>query len=773
MQQFRALWLKELNGYFQSSFAYMILFIYMFVSVGGAFYFGSYLALHDPSVYALFYLQPIVLTILLPAVTMRLWSDEYKSGTAEFLLTQPLAAWQPVAAKFAAATVFGWVMTFLLLPFVFFTSRYLLLDWGSIFCTYIGLMLFVALFCALGVFISAINKHIIATYLLSVFIMAVWMALPITKLYENYTDFLLAEVGLSDILYFIIFTGILVFLNILVLEYRYSAQKHKTWRFVGFSSALLIGTTLLVAAINLVMAHKFDLTAHKIYTPQNQSRELLAKIDKPLDIDVYIAKDFRAHNVEYYRYYQQVKRFLEKYQRLSGKMIRVNVTEVEPFSQLEEIVLGYGLYYEENPSGTKDYFGAVIRDKDAHGVAIKQFTTERGAYLEKDIDRAILKLVDEGELQRNIGVYVDPTQNLDHFNGFLLNLEEEYNVELVGDDVYEISPDLDMLILVNPKVISPMFRYAFDQYIMNGGKAVIFFDLLTKNQTDAVNLQMLSMVDFLDRWDILLDDKLADTGEAAGEYYKGKLPLGIYKALGFTVKNPSIKARPIITNGDKYIGAVLDGMLISLYEDNPHEDKAIRYSMLPHNAVSDGDVRVALIGDVDLIDDTFWIDERSKSKNPYSAIYKAANIELVRNLIDDMLGVEAYRELPVRSTYRNTLSIGQQLYDNIYGQKAPLYIQINEEIEQLKKEIYKKSGGDADKASALLRVGEAGQKIAELQKQSDALLYQLKEAYTNEVNSMMLYNILLRPTGIVLFVWLLLRYLRRRKNQRIKEMFDE
>ena len=84
MQQFKALFKKEMSGYFRSHFAYFVFFIYLFISIGGAFYFGEYLAMHDTAVYALFYLQPVILVLLIPALTMRLWSDEYKSGTAEF-----------------------------------------------------------------------------------------------------------------------------------------------------------------------------------------------------------------------------------------------------------------------------------------------------------------------------------------------------------------------------------------------------------------------------------------------------------------------------------------------------------------------------------------------------------------------------------------------------------------------------------------------------------------------------------------------------------------
>ena len=122
MQQFKALFKKESGSYFKSSFAYFIFFIYLFVSIGGAFYFGSYLAMHDTAVYALFYLQPIILSLLIPALTMRIWSDEYKSGTAEFLLTQPVSDKLSVSAKFAASGFLAVLMSLFLLPFIGYTA---------------------------------------------------------------------------------------------------------------------------------------------------------------------------------------------------------------------------------------------------------------------------------------------------------------------------------------------------------------------------------------------------------------------------------------------------------------------------------------------------------------------------------------------------------------------------------------------------------------------------------------------------------------------------
>lgn len=771
MQQFQALFLKEFKSFFQSSFAYVILFIYLFVAVGSAFYFGSYLTMHDAAVYALFYAQPVILTILLPALTMRLWSEEYKSGTAEFLLTQPLKNWQPAVAKFLASALFGIVMTLFLLPFVAYTTRYINLDFANVLSSYCGLWLFVVLYCALGVLVSAFNKHVIISYLLSVFVMALWLAIPATKLYEAYTDFLLAEVGIFDAVYFIFFTAALVYLQIAVLKYRYSAQKGKTLRFVVFAMLILTGVTLLTSASCLIFAAKTDLTAQQIYTPQPQTKELLAKINKPLNIDLYIAKDFRAHNVEYFRYYQQVKRFLQKYQTLSGGLIRISVTEVEPFSQLEDMVLKYGLYYEENLSGTKDYFGAVVRDNSGHGITIKQFTAARSAYLEKDIDSALLKLVNSKPLTKSIGVYMDTTQDLEHFNGFLLNLEEDYNVFQVTDDVYEISPQADMLILVNPKLFSGVFRYALDQYIMHGGKVLVLFDVFSKNQNEYVNEQMLGIVDFFDKWGILLGDKLVNEGAAAAEYYDGGLPLQMYKAAEFGVVNSKLRVTPVIRGKDKYVGALIEGSFPSLYMSSPHKDKKMRASMLPHMFDSIESAQVALISDVDLIDDAFWIDEKSSDKNPYSAVYKAANMELLRNLIDSMLQVKAYRDLPLRKA-GNFMSIGQQIYNGIYNIYAPRYLEISGKIIELKNKIYA-ANNNINKAEALMNAGKAGEQSAELEKQADAILYQFKSDYNSAIRKMMFLNIVAVPIAMVFVLWLAVLLFAGRKLKKIRELFDE
>ena len=141
MQQFMTLWIKEFCSYFQNMSAYFVLFVYLFVSIGSAFYFGEYLAMHDTALYALFYAQPVILTVLVPVLTMRSWAEEYRTGTIEFLLTQPISTSTLVLAKFCAVWLFYFAASLLFIPFIIFSAGWLQLDWWNIFSSYAGLWL--------------------------------------------------------------------------------------------------------------------------------------------------------------------------------------------------------------------------------------------------------------------------------------------------------------------------------------------------------------------------------------------------------------------------------------------------------------------------------------------------------------------------------------------------------------------------------------------------------------------------------------------------------
>ena len=114
---FKTVFYKEFAGYFRSGNAYIILGVYALLSFAATFYVGGYFTLDNTSLASFFLYQPEILTVLMPAVTMRSWTDERRHGTVEYLLTQPVDHASAVLAKFAAAWLFaraGWQVRCLL-----------------------------------------------------------------------------------------------------------------------------------------------------------------------------------------------------------------------------------------------------------------------------------------------------------------------------------------------------------------------------------------------------------------------------------------------------------------------------------------------------------------------------------------------------------------------------------------------------------------------------------------------------------------------------------
>lgn len=772
MQQFKALLKKELGSYFRSYFAYLVFAIYLFVSAGAACYFGSYLAIRDTTMFALFYLQPIILLFIIPALTMKSWSEEYKSGTAEFLLTQPVDDFKIVIAKVAASFLVCALMSLGLLPQIIYTGTWLQLDSGNIFCCFIGLWLLELMLCSLGCLLSSFSKHTIVSYVVSVFAMALLFIVRATKLYETFDNFLFGEVGLADLCYFSMFSIAFIWLNIQVLIYKRDIQKNKVLKLCVFSFLLFTGVGLSIAVVNLVFEYKFDFTSAGIYTPTDQSAQIVSQLEEPYSFEIYIAKDYKNHSPEYYHYYGQVKRILGKYQSLSKGMLTVRAIEVEPYSELENMILRNGLYYEENSNGTFDYFGAFLRNEASNGVVLKHFIAERRQFLEKDIDKALLKVI-HPQLIKTVGVYMDATQNLDEFQGFMQNIESDFNTINVTSRTYEISPLLDMLILINPKNLPSYFIYAVDQYLVNGGKVIVFFDMLTENQTDVTNLETIQINKLFNNWGVMLHNSFSDNAELDHKFKTLNQTIRIKDAIAFNIKNDLMDVQPFLIDGDRYVGVLLNGNMTSAYRDNPFDKEQFPEPQGEHTKITLMPAKLALIGDVDIIEDYLWVDERSYSKNPFSVIAKNGNIEAIRNLMEDMLGISEYKSLPVRTETENKESIGQQINSYVNDKYADQYLKYINELQEKQQVLIDQSHGNVDRFNTLLQISKSGPQIAELEAKSNQLEYLMKRLYSQRVNKVIFLTVALFPLSAVGLLVLIMLFITSRQRKKIRRFLDE
>ena len=171
MKQFLVQFSKEFQTLFCSVNAYIIFAAYYILSMFSTFYIGDYFLRESEIMNAFFALQPIMLSFIIPAITMRLWAEENKSGTLELLLTQPISFTKLVLAKYCVAFGF-FVLLVLSSLFLFWASLHLsVLDFGLTYSGYLGLILCGAFFTAIGCLISTLCKNNILSYIYTIFIL--------------------------------------------------------------------------------------------------------------------------------------------------------------------------------------------------------------------------------------------------------------------------------------------------------------------------------------------------------------------------------------------------------------------------------------------------------------------------------------------------------------------------------------------------------------------------------------------------------------------------
>ena len=163
---------RELTGYFASPVAYV--FIVIFLVLVGFFTFsaqlGQFFERQEASLSAFFTWHPWIYLFLVPAVGMRLWSEERRQGTLELLFTMPVTPWQTILGKFLASWAFLILALILTFPIIFTVSYLGSPDIGPIICGYVGSMFLAGGYLAVSSMTSAITRNQVISFILSVVI---------------------------------------------------------------------------------------------------------------------------------------------------------------------------------------------------------------------------------------------------------------------------------------------------------------------------------------------------------------------------------------------------------------------------------------------------------------------------------------------------------------------------------------------------------------------------------------------------------------------------
>jgi ABC-2 type transport system permease protein len=237
----RTIMQRELKAYFSTPVAWVFIVIFTVMAAAFTFYLGGFYQRGIADLEPFFRLHPWLYLFLVPALSMRLWAEERKSGTIELLLTLPMTLVEAIVGKFLAAWLFLGLALLLTVP-IWFSVNYLgEPDNGVILAAYIGSWLMAGAFLAIGSCISALTRNQVVAFILSVAVCFGFLlsGLPIVleafrgwlpqvfvdgianlSLISHFADISRGVLDLRDLVFFMLVIGFWLTANAIVLQLR-------------------------------------------------------------------------------------------------------------------------------------------------------------------------------------------------------------------------------------------------------------------------------------------------------------------------------------------------------------------------------------------------------------------------------------------------------------------------------------------------------------------------------------------------------------------------
>ena len=231
-----AIYKRDLVSFFNNKTAYIIFVVYSLLSSVMAFFWGDFFTTYNSSMSSFFVFQPNILAIIIPAIAMRSWADEKRSGTVENLLTFPLSNLNLTVSKFVAVFSISLIMILFSLPLLITSAIYIPIDYGSVLCSYIALLLTSMVLSAYCCLVSSLVATPAVAYLLGLLGGVLWTNFSfgniktslchnapfyfdgILNFSNNYQNFLNGQLNFYSLIYFISLAFLLLFYNFLVVE---------------------------------------------------------------------------------------------------------------------------------------------------------------------------------------------------------------------------------------------------------------------------------------------------------------------------------------------------------------------------------------------------------------------------------------------------------------------------------------------------------------------------------------------------------------------------
>lgn len=337
---------KEFVGFFSSLTAFIFFGAFLAVTLFVFFWADPFFARNIADVRPMFEWMPLLLIFLVPALTMKMWAEERRSGTLELLMTSPISNVELVLGKFLACLALVALALALTFPLPITVGMFAGdLDWGPVGAGYVASIFLAAAYVAIGLYISAKTDNQIVSLIISCVVCGLFLIVGsdvLTSFFSSNISEVLQLLGsgarfqsisrgiidFRDLYYYLSVAGVFLCLNVLGLErLRWASNKMNSKHFSRLLVALLCLGNLAVANLWLqeITWARVDVTEGQIYSISDATRGYLSKLQEPMIIRGYFSK--RTHPL-LAPLVPRLRDFLKEY-AIAGKG-KVHVEFVDP-----------------------------------------------------------------------------------------------------------------------------------------------------------------------------------------------------------------------------------------------------------------------------------------------------------------------------------------------------------------------------------------------------------------------------------------------------------
>jgi ABC-type uncharacterized transport system involved in gliding motility auxiliary subunit len=252
----------------------------------------------------------------------------------------------------------------------------------------------------------------------------------------------------------------------------------------------LVLAAILFFSVNALTGRLFggahlDLTDQQLFSLSDGTKAVLAKIDEPLTLKIYYSKHLGDVSPGFAVFAERVRELLQEYAARANGKIELTELDPVPFSDIEDQATAAGLQgvpIDEN--GEQAYFGLVASNSTDDQDVIPFFQSDREKFLEYDLTKLVQSLA--FPKRKVIGLATGLSLDGDmmaQMQGrpsraqvIMDQLRQTFDIHTLNTNFDKVPDDIDVLMLVQPEKLQPRTEYAIDQYVLNGGHALVFVD---------------------------------------------------------------------------------------------------------------------------------------------------------------------------------------------------------------------------------------------------------------------------------------------------------